>query len=186
MIVYLKGLIQYKDLNFVIINVKDVGYQVFVAPVQLSKIPQGETRELFIYEHIREDARELYGFVSMEELQLFRRLLSVSGVGPKSAQNILVLDSPDKVEEAIEQGNVSFLTRVSGVGKKIAERMILELKGKLITGKTNKVNDLNSEVADALVGLGYSKQQANEVLNKVSDSLSIEEKIKESLKLLGK
>lgn len=185
MLAYLKGKIQYKDLNFVIVNIGNLGYQVFVAPVQLAKLQAGQEAEFFTYEHSREDSRELYGFLSMEELKLFKKIISVSGVGPKSGQNILALDTPGKVESAIERGDVAFLTRVSGVGKKIAERMILELKGKLVISD-QEVENSDLEAIDALVGLGYSKAQARQALGKTGEAKTAEEKVKEALKVLGK
>jgi len=185
MIAYLKGKIIYKDINFIILENSGVGYKVFMSAVRLANLKEGEEIELFTHEQGREDGRELYGFLSIEELKLFWKLTSVSGVGPKSGQNILGLDKPEKIENAITAGDVAFLTRVSGIGKKIAERMILELKGKLIMDSVGG-DSSDTEAIDALAGLGYSRSKAAEVVRKLINFKTAEEKIKEALKILGK
>ncbi len=184
MIAYLKGKIIYKDINFIILENNGIGYKVFLSAVRLSNLKEGEEVELFTHEQGREDGRELYGFLNIEELKLFWKLVSVSGVGPKSAQNILGLDSPGKIESAITAGDVAFLTRVSGIGKKIAERMILELKGKLIMDEEGG-DTSDQEAIDALYGLGYSKSEAQAAINKLDDAKTTEAKIKGALKILG-
>ncbi len=184
MIVFLRGKIIIKDLNFLIVETGGVGYRVFFSPVKLAALGDVREIELFIHEHIRDDARELYGFLSLAELKLFWKLTSVSGVGPKSGQNILGLGSPEEVENAIEKSDVAFLTRVSGVGKKIAERIILELRGKLVSSAF--ANEVDEEVVGALMSLGYSRAQANEAMQKVAKEGNAEERIKAALKELGR
>lgn len=171
--------------NSVIIeNGQGLGYEIFLLPKQAVRLKAGAIAEFYLYENIREDAYDLYGFLTMEELAFFKKLINVSGVGPKSAQLILGLGKIAEIESAIDSGNVDFLTRVSGIGTKTAERIILELKGKLIfSNKPKEESDI--EAIDALMKLGYTKVQAGEAVGGVSEAKTTEEKIKMALKNLG-
>jgi len=184
MIGFLKGKIKYQDINFIILETSaGVGYKVFLIPQQIIQMKPGEEKEFYIAEHIREDAHDLYGFLKVEELKFFQKAVAISGVGPKSAQNILGLGKICEIERAISEGNTAFLTRISGVGKKIAERIIIELKGKLdLASKPQEQSDI--EAIEALVHLGYTKFQANEAVSKANEAETTEEKIKGALKNL--
>lgn len=170
-----------KDSAVVVID--NVGYEVFVSAPTLDHVKVGEEREFFTHEYLRENARELYGFPSREELGLFRDLMKVSGVGPKMALNVLSLGA-GRVREAITKGDAGILGSVSGVGKKTAQKIVLELKGVLEMG--DESSQSSEEVVDALRRLGYSQREAVEALRLVQDAETTEEKIKAALKILGK
>jgi len=182
MLITLSGKITRKEFNFLILETGGVGYQIFMNTASVPAVLNDA--KFFIYEHIREDRRDLYGFLSFEDLEFFNKLLSVDGVGPKMAQNISALGF-DRVHKAILEGNVSVIEAVHGVGKKTAQKIILELKGSI--DKILKEGNVNREAADALVGLGYSKNEAEEVLRQLDDAVSgTEAQIKAALKLLGR
>lgn len=183
MIAYLKGKIFWKGEDKIILLVHDLGYEIFVPKNFLPEIKIGQEKEFFTYEYLREEARELYGFLNHDDLRLFEKLLSVSGVGPKMALNILSLGSA-KVREAISQGNVALLSSITGVGKKTAQKVILELKGALV----EEVSEEGQDLYEALQSLGYSVREISEALKKANfpKEMGLEEKVRELLKLLGK
>lgn len=177
----LSGKITHKEPNFIILENSGTGCQIFM---NASFAPAaGNEAKFFIYEHIREDRHDLYGFLTFDDLEFFNKLLAVDGVGPKMAQNISALGFP-KIQKAVLEGNVSAIEAVHGVGKKTAQKIILELKGSL--DKILAGGRINREAADALIGLGYSKNEAEEVLRQLGDAISgTETQIKAALKLLG-
>lgn len=188
MIAYIKGKIIYKGKTWIIVNVNNVGYKVFVNEKFLDDSNKGDEVELFTYQHVREDAVSLYGFRLMEELDLFEMLLSISGIGPRSAISVLAVSSVADVKESIALGDSSLLTKVSGIGKKTAERVVLELREKIdyIAPKDRKHDDVSasssSDEIDALIALGYSLQQAREALKQVDPKIkSSGERIKQAL-----
>ncbi|MDD3285381.1 MAG: Holliday junction branch migration protein RuvA [Patescibacteria group bacterium] len=192
MLAYLKGRILAKSNNYLILEVNNVGYQVFVGEVFLSSLKTGEESELYISHQVREDASDLYGFRSLNELNLFSLLLSVSGVGPKSALGVLAIASPDDVREAVVRGDAALLTKVSGIGKKTAERLVLELKNKI--GKSLDGASLTADLPaglgdelDALMSLGYSLADARAALNGLDEALNDSgERVKAALKKLAR
>ena len=194
MISYLSGVI--KDIleNTVIIDVGGVGYRVVIPErLQNSLSKKGEKINLYIYSsiHVREGTLEMYGFKDLAELRFFELLITVSGIGPKHAQNILSSVDLQTLQLAIVQGDDTYLKKVSGIGGKTAQRMILELKTKVMTQNlsASETRDLGveGEIIDALVALGYSTYQAREALKEVSKkSKNIEDKVKEALRILGK
>jgi Holliday junction DNA helicase RuvA len=185
MISYLKGKIIYKNENFIILESNGIGFQIFVPEPCLLKCKIGEIKEFFTHEYLREDSRELYGFATAEELEFFWQLLGVSGVGPKLAHRVISAYKLDKIKKAIADGDLAILSTISGVGKKTAQKIILELKGKLVLGKSPAVGD--SEIIDALVRLGYSKSEAQDAIGKIGENVEgVENKIKAALKNLGK
>ncbi len=182
MIISLSGKITYKELNFLILETGGVGYRIFMNTA--SAPAAGNDGKFFIYEHIREDRHDLYGFLNFSDLEFFNKLLSVDGVGPKMAQNIASLGFL-KIQKAVLEGNVSTIEAVHGVGKKTAQKIILELKGSI--DKILAQGNINREAANALVGLGYTKNEAEEVLRQLDDAVSgTEAQIKAALKLLGR
>lgn len=193
MISYLSGKILVKGRNYlVILAASGLGYEVKVAPVLLLKAKVGENLNLFTYFNVREDAQELFGVESWEELEFLKMLVAVNGVGPKSALNILALGSIEEIKKAIAHSDLTFLTKVSGIGKKIAERIIVELKEKISSGK-NETGEgrANSgklgDVIDALIGMGYSATEARVALNKIgSEEEDISKLLKAALKELNK
>ncbi|MEA3272067.1 MAG: Holliday junction branch migration protein RuvA [Patescibacteria group bacterium] len=186
MISSLKGNIIHKflDSGIIVIEVNGVGYGVYVRTSLFSKFKEGEGVFLFAHEYIRENSRELYGFLKTDELKLFEKLLSVSGVGPKLALNILSLGKIEDIKKSIDNDDVEFLTTLKGVGKKIAQKIILELKGKLIDGKSVGYDD---EVVDALKNLGYSFSEAKTAIGKIPKNLKTTElRLRETLKHLAR
>lgn len=166
MIGSLRGVVLEKALASVLFEVQGIGYRIKVAPAVLSGLKTQTETFLYIHDHIREDAHDLYGFVSQEDLDLFERLLSISGVGPKVAMTILSVGSAETVRRAIMSGDLGTLTSVPGVGKKTAQKIVLELKGQLVEAEGAASND-EREVMEALEALGYSSSQAREALKVV-------------------
>lgn len=183
MIGSLRGNIVEKGPNWLLIEVAGLGYRVRCAPALVSDAKQGSVCFVYTHHHVREDAEEMFGFKTMDDLDLFEGLLSISGVGPKVAMTILSVGSADHVKKAIMSGDLVTLTSVPGVGKKTAQKIILELKGQLV--EADGTTPIDSDVLDALVGLGYSTQQAKEALKHVK-AIDPGERIKEALKLLAK
>lgn len=190
MIAYLDGLVQLKTEKFVVMNAGGVGYKVFVGPETLRKIPEkNDNVKVWTHQYVRENSLELYGFLQYAELELFEALIEISGIGPKGALGILAIAPVDTLKKAIASGDTSYLTRVSGVGKKTAEKIVLELREKLAgKGVTVSAPELAEEAdaLEALVALGYSQREAREALNRVGDkSGNAEQQVKEALKSLS-
>jgi len=190
MIAYLKGIIKNRDSNSVILDVAGVGYRVFLPIPDLAKIGQvGQPAEVLIHTHVREDEISLYGFLAPEELQMFEKLLTISGIGPKAALSVLSASSIEQLQTAIMSGSTDVLTKISGIGKKTAERIVLELRGKvsdvLDSGRSGGSGD--SELYDALSALGYDSSEIRSVLKTIPAELStITEKISWALKSMGR
>lgn len=169
----------------VLLEVASVGYNVALSHASLSGVRVNDEVFFYIHDHIREDAHDLYGFLSMDELRLFERMISISGVGPKIALAILSSGSVETVKRAMVNGDLATLTSVPGVGKKIAQKIILELKGQIVDADVVAPED--REVIDALVSLGYSAAQAKEALRAVSSEASgVSDRVREALRVLGR
>lgn len=192
MISYLQGEIIFQDDKSIIVKTDNLGYQVFVTERFLEKIQQEkiENLELYTYLNVREESLELFGFINLEELNFFKMLIGVNGVGPRMALHILSLANLSEIKQAIVNNRAEFLTKVSGVGKKTAERVVMELRYKIDDikiGKDVKLSTEDEEVIDALLGLGYRISDAREALRKIPKDLkNSQEKLKATLKLLGK
>lgn len=170
MIAFLRGQIIAKRLGSVIIENNDIGYQVLVGERLLNSLTISQTADFFTFHNVKEDSEELYGFADLEELALFELLVSVSGVGPKSALNVLSLADIKQIQQAIVLGDEDMLTQVSGIGRKTAQRLILELKNKMnIIAVDNSSPTVLSGQDDleALLALGYGSQDARRALAKV-------------------
>lgn len=182
MIAFIKGTVLHKDTNFAIIDNNGLGFRVFLRPDLLAGLKDGSTVQFFTHEYLRENEREIYGFESIGELKLFWKLMTVSGVGPKMALHLLGLGF-EKLHKAIETENLGIISSISGVGKKTAQKIILELRGKLKTDSDGATDD----VTEALVHMGYSRPEVAEVLNELPPTLEkLEDKLKAALKLLSK
>jgi len=187
MIATLEGILEYRGNDYVIINVGGIGFRVYVSGSTLSQVGTVKGKvSLYTHLHVREDNISLYGFASNEELALFRNLISVSGVGSKVALTLLSALNPEQVVMAIASGDIDLISKAPGIGKKMAGRLIVELKGKLEKEWTETALPLAPESADviaALTGLGYSLTEASKAISKLPDSegLSLEEKIKLAL-----
>jgi Holliday junction DNA helicase RuvA len=167
-----------------LIEVGGVGYRVHGSPNTLSHLTMNEEAMLYVHDHVREDAHDLFGFLSQEELALFERLISISGVGPKAGMNILSVGSVETITRAIMNGDLTILTSAPGVGTKIAQKIVLELKGILVDADIAPGPD--REVIDALVSLGYSAAQAKSALKSIpADVTDVSERVKMSLRQLS-
>jgi len=192
MIAYLRGRIINKSLNFAVLEVSGIGYQIFAGENFLNELKIGEEAELYTHHQVREEASDLYGFKTMEDLELFTLLLSVSGVGPKSALGVISMASAGDIKEAIIRGDANLLTKVSGIGKKTAERLVLELKTKILRSSNatlgpNSSSLVGSDEIDALMSLGYSLSDARSAFNLVDPSLTDSgERVKAALKKMVK
>lgn len=191
MIAYLRGQIINKTSGYVIVEVNGLGYQVFVGENLGNELKANTEVELYTHHQVREEASDLYGFKTIDDLSLFELLLSVSGVGPKSALGVLSLASADDIKEAIVRGDADLLTKVAGIGKKTAERLVLELKNKVMrvsSGTSLESTTLgSSDELDALMSLGYSLSEARTALNAVSSELvDSGERVKAALKKMAK
>jgi len=184
MIGHLRGNIIAQDLRSVILDVSGVGYKIHTNTASLDS-KASEIVDFWTYLAVRENALDLYGFTTKEELNFFELLITVSGIGPKSAMGILSVASVSNLRNAIISGDTSHLTKVSGVGKKNAEKIVVELKDKLsgFEGGTSVSGDV--DVIEALKSLGYGEREAREALKKVGESKDTSDKIKKALKLLS-
>lgn len=191
MIATLRGIVSEKLPDSVVLEVGGVGYGLYVTTEDFGQLEQGQQAKVYVYEHIREQSHDLFGFVKADTKQLFEQLLDVNGVGPKMALNVLSIGNSNDVRVAIASGDVKFIQQAQGVGKKVAERVVVELKDKvglagvdlsttgLLQGEGLLMKD---EAVEALVSLGYSPQDAAAALQKVDANLSTEERIRAALK----
>lgn len=190
MISHLSGTIFSKGLKDVVIDVQGVGFYVYCGVETLKKIPEnGGKVNLWTHHAIREDSHELYGFLHKEELEFFDMLIEIPGIGPKSALGVMALAPLDILKRAIAAGEITYLTKVSGIGKKMAQKIILELREKLAGETEGGINELaaDADVLEALISLGYSRQQARSALQKVpSIIISTNDRIKEAIKIVGR
>lgn len=189
MIGYLGGKIINKSSNSATILVGGVGYEVFLPTNVLSDLKNDIETNFFIHTHVREDAITLFGFEDKESLEFFRKLLSVSGIGPKVALAIISSGSIDKLKDSISKGDPALLSAVSGVGKKTAEKAVVELKGKLgFAGESSIfVSDETEEIISALLGLGFQRSEIIEGVKKIPNDIEkSDDKIKYLIKNLGR
>jgi Holliday junction DNA helicase RuvA len=192
MIAQLKGEVVETKGNFIVLSVGGVGYRVNTTLETIKKINESGSPTVSIKTHlaVRETSLDLYGFLRSEELEFFEMLLSVSGIGPKSAIGILNVADVETLKTAVSTGESSYLTKVSGIGKKNAEKIIIELRDKLgaIDSETDNATMKDEiETIEALQTLGYSTREAREAMKKISNGATTpSERIKEALKILGK
>lgn len=184
MISFLSGVVLQKGRDFVILKAGPVGYRVAVAAPLHERLRKGEEAPLYVHEQVREDGREMFGFSSFGELEFFWRLIDVQGVGARMALHILGLGSVAEVKRAIERGDIATISSAKGVGKKTAQRVILELQGKLV-GEDGLPGGAE-EVVSALENLGYARSKALQAAASVPGEGSTEERIKMALRLLAK
>jgi Holliday junction DNA helicase RuvA len=186
MIGSIRGDIQYKGNNYIIVQGRSVGYKVFITPMLLTTLKIADPISLFTHTYVREDQITLYGFQTVSELEFFELLLTVSGVGPKSALAIMSLAEINLLKSAIASGDASVFKKVSGIGTKTAERVVVELKEKLKgAADASPVAQGHSDAVDALLALGYSQQEAREALKNIpNDVTKLQDKVKLALKSL--
>lgn len=191
MIYSVRGTLTVIGEGFVVIESNGVGYKLSVAATTFSLLPQlGSEAKLFCFLYVRESTLELYGFGNESQLKLFELLNTVSGVGPRTALSVLSAATDSHLIAAIVERRTDVLTRISGIGKKTAERIILELHSKMKTDSprtTTKVVEQERDIEEALVGLGYQRHHVRDVLSRMErSSETIEERLKKALRELGK
>lgn len=186
MIITIAGKITHKGEDYVVVEAGGIGHQVFMHALALKEVHLGTDVLFWIHEHIREDTRDLYGFPEENVHALFRKLLSISGVGPSMALNILCLGNANKIEKIIDAGDIMKLSSVSGVGKKTAQKIILELKGKLVDEDGSVPED--DEVVSALTNLGYSRERARDISSRIpaDTGKGVEERLRVALREAGR
>ncbi|MFH1684138.1 MAG: Holliday junction branch migration protein RuvA [Candidatus Margulisiibacteriota bacterium] len=198
MISHLKGILEHIDKAHLVVDVGNIGYQVKVSSGTLGRLPKvGEKVHLYTYQVVREDDISLYGFLTREERSLFALLLSVSGIGPKASLSIISGFPIGKIVTAITQGDVDLISTVPGIGKKTAQKLVIELKEKVAKAYAIKPADMTigikgdqpviSDAISALISLGYSPREARDtILRSGADlsSQSVEDVIKQALKSL--
>lgn len=190
MIAYLKGEVIHQEDKFIILNTGNVGYKVSVTSDTILVCGEGTQIALFIYTAVRENSIDLFGFINKEELSFFELLLDVSGIGPRSALSIIGLAPIETVKSAIATGDVAYLNKVSGIGKKTAEKIIIELRDKLqnyknVDGASSTLRE-EGDILEALKSLGYSHNEARDALKQIPPSTEgTNARIKEALKILS-
>lgn len=187
----LRGILEKKGENFFVLKTGDFSFKLFTNNETLRKlIKSSEQIKCFTYLYVRDENLELYGFLEEEALKLFEMLNTVTGIGPKTALGVLDVDKVENIMAAIIQKRPELLMRTSGIGNKTAERIILELHSKIKLAKSEEITgvmDLNREVEEALVGLGYGRHDVRRVLGGLDQNIQkLEDRIREALKSLGR
>lgn len=188
---YIKGTLVQKNDNYIVVDANGVGYMIYTSLISMQNAGEvGKKITIYTYLHVREDVMDLFGFTTIEEKNMFMHLISVSGVGPKAALSILSVTTPAKFAVAVITNDVKTITKASGVGPKMAQRVILELKDKMKTDELeidledesdDILSDNRSEAISALVVLGYSSNDAQKAVKGIDGTLSVEEIIKKAL-----
>ena len=198
MIYNVKGEVTYVDATFVVIECNGVGFKCFASMTTLKNMPAvGNVANLYTYLAVREDAMDLYGFATQDELDVFKLLITVSGIGPKAAMAILSVLSPDKLAIAISAGDIKAIQAAQGVGKKTAERVVLELKDKMIGVGSEQSSQITQniiaassssnaqEAVEVLTTLGFNQSDAAVVVGGMDKSLSVDDMVRLGLKQLS-
>ena len=180
---YIKGIVTEIESSYIILENNNIGYQIYVANPYSFQL--NNEYKVYLYTQIKEDEHLLYGFKEKEEKELFLKLISVKGLGCKMAMPILATGSINGIVDAIDRENILYLKKFPKIGDKVARQIILDLKGKLAPSANNVVN-VNSELVEVLTSLGYKNPDIKKILPNVDSTLSIEDQIKEALKLLLK
>ncbi|MBW6431596.1 Holliday junction branch migration protein RuvA [Patescibacteria group bacterium] len=189
MIGYLEGEIKFIKNDGLVLMTGGVGYEILIPETVSVELVVGQEASFHIYTHVKEDQLTLYGFQGLEELDFFKMLLSVSGIGPKVALAIVSSAPTDKLKSSISNGDPSMLSAVSGVGKKTAEKAVIELKGKLGFVGNSSIFESNEtgDIYDALMGLGFRREDVAEGIRKLPEEITeTDQKIKALLKVLGR
>ncbi len=181
---YIKGKIINQNSNYIVLDNNGIGYLIYVSNPYYFEL--NKEYIVYIYQYVREDEITLYGFKNREEKDLFLKLIEVKGVGCKMALPMFATGSIDGITDAIERENILYLKKFPKIGEKVAKQIILDLKGKLNTSMVSRTNEDYSELIDVLKGLGYKLPDINKVLPSIKSDLSIENQVKEALKLMLK
>lgn len=190
MIATLEGIITEKIGQQVVVTIGGIGYGVLLTSSNLDRLVTGDKTKLYIFENIKEDTYDLFGFVQLDDKKLFEQLLSVKNVGPKSAMSVLDIGGANEVRAAIAGGDVKRLQTAKGVGKRAAEQIVVELRDKVGLLSSNSAEDIvtrgginaQDEAVMALISLGYSEVDAMLTLKNIDSSLTTEERIKQALR----
>ena len=190
MIASIEGIVEDKSLDRVVLNVQGIGYEIFAGSLLLNELELEKPARLLIHEQIKEDAHDLYGFKTVEDKQLFEKLLSVKNVGPRVAMAVMNVASSDNVRQAIAGGDAKMLQTAKGVGRRAAEQIIVELRDKVGLDSSSQAEAIvsrsgelsNDEALEALVSLGYSTVDASNALSGIDPSLPAEDRIKQALR----
>jgi len=192
MIQHIKGTIELIGAGYAVVSASGIGYKIFTTPDTIQTLSR-ETGKVALWTHlaVRENSMDLYGFLEHAELNFFEMLITISGIGPKGALGILSIAPIDTLKQAISTGDTIYLTKVSGIGRKNAEKIVIELKDKLGAGKPggkeNSTLKEESDALEALIALGYSQHEARESLKKIDKEIvGTNEKVRAVLKSLGK
>lgn len=197
MIYNVRGILTYTDINYAVVECGGVGFKCFVSMTTLKELPSlGKETNLYTYLAVREDAMDLFGFATQQELDAFKLLITVSGVGPKAAMAVLSVLPPDRLSIAVSSGDVKSIQSAQGVGKKTAERIVLELKDKMLgIAPSNAAavqgiqavasNSDAQEAVEVLVSLGFNQSDAATVVGAMDKGLSVDDMIRKGLKQLS-
>jgi Holliday junction DNA helicase RuvA len=190
MFYYLKGKLDQCQANFCVVDIGGVGYKIFTSEDSRQKAQRSkEEVKFFTYFCIRQETIEIYGFTSIFELEVFKKLINIAGIGPKSAVAVLNVAGAEQLVAAINEGRPELLIKVAGIGKKTAERVVLELKGKIESPRsteTVKQMEANADIEEVLRSLGYKREQAREAVEKINpETQEFEARLKEALKNAG-
>ena len=188
MFYYLKGIISHKSENFFVLDISGIGFKVFTSQVTLSCVTLNDKCTVYTYSYVREDAFDIFGFCTMEELSFFQKLISISGVGPRLALAILSTHPAQDLVLAVLTNDVKKISQAPGVGPKLAQRIILELKDKMkseevedVVANQNSFSHNSSEAVSALMVLGYAEAEAHRAVSTVEEGLTLEDTIKKAL-----
>ena len=197
MIYNVRGILTYTDINYAVVECGGVGFKCFVSMTTLKELPPlGKEANLYTYLAVREDAMDLFGFATQQELDAFKLLITVSGVGPKAAMAVLSVLPPDRLSIAVSSGDVKSIQSAQGVGKKTAERIVLELKDKMLGIAPSNAAAVRSiqavasnsdaqEAVEVLVSLGFNQSDAATVVGAMDKGLSVDDMIRKGLKQLS-
>jgi len=190
MIAHIKGIIIHKTDKFIVVDVNGVGYKIYVTTDTIISCMEGEEDSFWTYTAVRENSLDLYGFSTTEEMSFFELLLDVSGIGPRSALSILTVAPINTLKRAIATGDTSYLNKVSGIGKKTAEKIIIELRDKLKEYKNEESGQGSlreeSDILEALKSLGYSQNEARDAIKQIPPTIEgASARVKEALHILS-
>ena len=191
MIARIEGIIVHIADKFIIVDVSGVGYKLSITTDTMTSCGLGDHASFWVHTSVRENSIDLFGFKTINEMSFFEQLLDVSGIGPRSALSILAIAPIDTLKRAIATGDIGYLNKVSGIGKKTAEKIIIELRDKLQDfkndGDTPELLREESDIIEALKSLGYSQNEARDAIKQVPQTtIGTNARIKEALQVLGK
>ncbi len=184
MLNYIYGEVMELGSNYIVLSCNNIGFTIFV-PNPFS-YELNNLYKVYLYNYVKEDEYSLYGFKNIEEKEMFLKLINVKGLGPKMAMPMLATGSIEGLSDAIERENILYLTKFPKIGEKLAKQIILDLKGKLNISSTNMISNNTEELIEVLTNLGYKSSEIKKVIPQIDDTKTLEEQIKEALKIMLK